>query len=172
MLITNASLFSMLRASLYEFLEILGNGYNWNIFPLYLYSMGLWSEEVQSTRTITASRKYAMFSLCAVLGATTLAIAGTLTTSAFAQVCTTEMQACNKGDPRTTTGTGQPDIPSCWGQVSSGLAQTGTMGKHVSNPIPSDPDPDSPRLGLGNTVEGTPMDHGVVVGPQFGQTCT
>src|SRR5215510_3977664 len=81
----------------------------------------------------------------------------------YAQVCTTEMQACNKGDPRTNTGTGQPEDPECWGEVSSQLAKTGTMGEHVSNPIPSDDDPDSPRLGLGNTVEGTPFDHGQTV---------
>ena len=95
----------------------------------------------------------------------------TTTTNAFAQVCTTEMQACNKGDERPNTGTGQPTDPECWGEVSSQLAKTGNMGEHVSNPIPSDPDPDSPRLGLGNTIEGTPFDHGLVVGPQFGFSC-
>jgi hypothetical protein len=79
------------------------------------------------------------------------------------------MQACNKGSPREEPG--KPNIPSCWGQVSSGFAQTGQMGQHVSNPIPSDEDPDSPRLGLGNTLEDGPQGHGEVVGPRFGQTC-
>jgi hypothetical protein len=45
------------------------------------------------------------------------------------------------------------------------------MGEHTSNPIPSDEDPDSPRLGLGNTLEDGPSGHGEVVGPRFGQTC-
>jgi hypothetical protein len=89
--------------------------------------------------------------------------------TAAAQVCTNEMQACNKGSPREEPG--EPNIPSCWGQVSSGFAQTGDMGEHTSNPIPSDEDPDSPRLGLGNTLEDGPQGHGEVVGPRFGQTC-
>jgi hypothetical protein len=109
----------------------------------------------------------------AVAGAAILSIAATTiissTTAAFAQVCTNEMQACNKGSPREEPGS--PDIPSCWGQVSSGFAQTGQMGEHTSNPIPSDEDPDSPRLGLGNTLEDGPQGHGEVVGPRFGQTC-
>jgi hypothetical protein len=104
----------------------------------------------------------------AMTGAAILSI-GASTTAAFAQVCTNEMQACNKGSPREDTGS--PNIPSCWGQVSSGFAQTGEMGEHTSNPIPSDEDPDSPRLGLGNTLEDGPQGHGEVVGPRFGQTC-
>jgi hypothetical protein len=99
----------------------------------------------------------------------TIASIGGITTTAFAQVCTNDMQACNKGSPREEPG--KPNIPSCWGQVSSGFAQTGQMGQHVSNPIPSDEDPDSPRLGLGNTLEDGPQGHGEVVGPRFGQTC-
>ena len=100
------------------------------------------------------------------IGATTIISS---TTAAFAQVCTNDMQACNKGSPREEPG--KPNIPSCWGQVSSGFAQTGQMGEHTSNPIPSDEDPDSPRLGLGNTLEDGPQGHGEVVGPRFGQTC-
>ena len=71
------------------------------------------------------------------------------------------------------TGTGQPTNPNCFGEINSGLAQSsGGVGQHASNPIPNNDDPhDTPRLGVGNQAEGTPGEHGLTVGPLFGQTC-
>jgi hypothetical protein len=132
--------------------------------------MRLLKEKVPNQRVIHPS---VALLVIAMTGTAILSIGATTTisstTAAFAQVCTNEMQACNKGSPREEPG--KPNIPSCWGQVSSGFAQTGQMGQHTSNPIPSDEDPDSPRLGLGNTLEDGPQGHGEVVGPPFGQTC-
>ena len=40
----------------------------------------------------------------------TIASIGGITTTAFAQVCTNDMQACNKGSPREEPG--KPNIPA------------------------------------------------------------
>jgi hypothetical protein len=76
--------------------------------------------------------------------------------------------------PETEVGTttGQPTDPNCFGEINSGLAQAaGGVGEHASDPVPSNPGRETPRLGVGNQEEGTPGEHGLTVGPLFGQPC-
>jgi len=105
----------------------------------------------------------------AVTGAAILST-GAITSSAYAE-------RGDHGTPRTEspTGTGQPTDPNCFGEINSGLAQDDFgdpgVGSHASDPVPSNPGRETPRLGVGNQPEGTPGEHGLTVGPGFGQTC-
>jgi len=83
-------------------------------------------------------------------------------------------QSEGHGTPRTDAeeGLGQPNDPNCFGEINSGLAQAaGGVGEHASDPVPSSPGRETPRLGVGNQEEGTPGEHGLTVGPLFGQPC-
>ncbi|MFL6484630.1 MAG: hypothetical protein ACJ70Z_07960 [Nitrososphaera sp.] len=101
---------------------------------------------------------------------TIASIGGITTTAAYAQA----LGNGGHGTPRTDspTGTGQPTDPNCFGEINSGLAQSsGGVGEHASDPVPGDDDNETPRLGVGNQAEGTPGEHGLTVGPGFGQQC-
>jgi hypothetical protein len=91
-------------------------------------------------------------------------------TTSFAQAGSNPMQPENKGTPRQDPG--QQDDPECWGEVTSGLAtENKGIGEHVRDPVDNLSPHDTPRTGIGNMPEDTPAEHGLVVGPLFGQEC-
>jgi hypothetical protein len=110
----------------------------------------------------------------AVAGTAILSIGVTTTTTAYAQALGNGGHGTPRPqtqDPDSTT-TGQPTDPNCFGEINSGLAQSsGGVGEHASDPVPSNPGRETPRLGVGNQAEGTPGEHGLTVGPGFGQQC-
>jgi hypothetical protein len=71
------------------------------------------------------------------------------------------------GTPRTDPG--QPTDPNCFGEINTGAAQIEDsqpgLGEHASDPVPSLPGRETPRLGVGNQVEDTPGEHAQTVGP-------
>jgi hypothetical protein len=94
---------------------------------------------------------------------TIASIGGITTTAAYAQALGND----GHGTPRTDPG--QPTDPNCFGEINTGAAQKEDtqpgLGEHASDPVPSLPGRETPRLGVGNQVEDTPGEHAQTVGP-------
>jgi hypothetical protein len=94
---------------------------------------------------------------------TIASIGGITTTAAYAQA----LGNGGHGTPRTDPG--QPTDPNCFGEINTGAAQIEDgqpgLGEHASDPVPTNPGRETPRLGVGNQVEDTPGEHAQTVGP-------
>jgi hypothetical protein len=111
-----------------------------------------------------------------ILLAAMLVVAGGITTLGATTAVYAERSSDGKGfsdghgTPRTDPD--KPNDPNCWGEANSGFAQdSGGVGEHASDPVPTQPGRETPRKGVGNQNEDTPGEHGETVAPLFGQSC-
>jgi hypothetical protein len=105
-----------------------------------------------------------------ILLAAMLVVAGGIATLGSTTAVYAQVSSEGKGTPPKDPG--RPNDPNCWGEANSGLAQdSGGVGEHASDPVPSLPGRETPRKGVGNQAEDTPPEHGETVGPLFGQPC-